>query len=165
MFDPDLIDDSMQAALAAITAACPQLAATGDAYRLGRMVDLTRDATLERMHDPDAGYSARPVEKASAADLSEELSAHEIDAWLDALPPRERVLALLLYASPLGDQRMAAAVGLPPAALAAGFQEAKSGLLKFFRADPDAVPDRSNPPAPRGGAMAYRWAERISRTC
>src|SRR5579864_8798459 len=158
VFDPDLIDDSMQDALAAITNACPQLAATGDAYRLGRVVDLARDATLQRMRDPEADYSDRQVEKATAADLSEELSAHEIDAWLDALPPRQRAVALFLYASRLSDRQMAEAVGLPPAALADGFLQAKTGLLKFFRADPDAVPSASDLPAPAGRAMAYSIA-------
>lgn len=156
VFDPDLIDDSTQDALAAITNACPQFAATGDAYRLGRVVDLARDATLQRMYDPEADYSDQQVEKATAADLSEELSAHEIDAWLDALPPRQRAVALFLYASRLGDRQMADAVGLPPAALDEGFQQAKTGLLKFFRAEPDAVPSASDPPA--GRAMAYSLA-------
>lgn len=158
VFDPDLIDDSMQDALAAITAACPQLAATGDPYRLGRAVDLARDATLQRMHGPEADYDDRQVEKATAADLSEELSAPEIDAWLDGLPPRQRALALFLYASHVGDEQMAAAVGLAPAALAGGFQEAKTGLLKFFRAEPDAVPAGRDPSERPGRAMSYSLA-------
>lgn len=158
LFDPDLIDDSMQDALAAITAACPQLAATDDAYRLGRAVDLARDATLNRLHDRGADYSDRQVEKATAADLSEELSAHEIDAWLDDLPPRQRALALFLYASHLSDQQMADAVGLPPSGLAAGFREVKDGLLKFFRAEPNAIPAVANPPDPSRPAMQYSLA-------
>lgn len=158
VFDPDLIDNSMQDALAAITASCSQLAATGDAYRLGRAVDLTRDATLQRLQNPEAGYSDRNVEKATAADLSEELSAYEIDAWLDGLPPRQRAVALLLYASHLSDQQMADAVGLAPAALDEGFHDAKTGLLKFFRAEPNALPAASKPPDPSGRAMAYSIA-------
>jgi DNA-directed RNA polymerase specialized sigma24 family protein len=157
-FDPDLIDDSMQDALVAITAACSQLAATDDAYRLGRAVDLARDATLKRMLDPDTDYSDRRVAEATAADLSEELSAPEIDAWLDGLPPRQRALALLLYAAHLRDEQMADAVGLSPAALAGGFREAKTGLLKFFRADPGAVPVSLDPPAPHRRAMEFSLA-------
>lgn len=158
VFDPDLIDDSMQDALAAITAACPQLAATEDAYRLGRVVDLARDATLRRMHEPAADYSDRQVEKATAADLSEELSAHEIDAWLDDLPPRQRALALFLYASHLSDQQMAGAVGLPLPALTAGFRDVKDGLLRFFRAEPDAIPAAADPLRPSRPAMQYSLA-------
>jgi hypothetical protein len=157
-FDPDLIDDSMQDALAAITAACPQLAAIDDAYRLGRAVDLARDATLKRMLDRHSDYSDRRVAEATAADLSEELSAPEIDAWLDSVPPRQRALALLLYASNLRDVQMADAVGLSPAALAGGFQEAKTGLLKFVRADPDAVPASPDPSAAHRRAMEFSLA-------
>ena len=51
--------------------------------RLGMAVELSRDATIRRLEDAKAGYSARQTEKATAADLSQELSAPEIDAWLD----------------------------------------------------------------------------------
>src|SRR5207248_10419184 len=103
-----------QDALGAITAACPQLAAIDDAHRLGKAVELARDATLKRLQAAGSGYSERQVDKATAADLSEELSAQEIDAWLDGLPPKQRAIALLLYASHLTQREMAAAVGLPP---------------------------------------------------
>jgi hypothetical protein len=155
VFDPDLIDDSIQDGLGALTAACKQFAATGEAYRLGRAVDLVRDATVKRLQDAKAGYSNRQIEKATAADLSEELSAQEIDAWLEALPARQRALALLLYAPRLSQQEMAAAVGLSPAALAAAFTGVKGDLLKFFRADSDGVPAPA--PAP-GSALEYRIA-------
>jgi hypothetical protein len=153
VFDPDLIDDSMQDALAAITEACPQIAVMGDAYRLGRAVDLARDATINRMQDGKAKYSDRQMEKATAADLSEELSAQEIDAWLDALPARRRALALLLYASGPSQRAMAEAVGMQPDGLATGFRGAKTDLLRFFRADSDGTP--APPPSP-GPAMQYR---------
>jgi hypothetical protein len=113
---------------------------------------------LVRLHDRNADYSDRNVEKATAADLSEELSAPEIDAWLNGLPPRQRTLALFLYASHLSEQQMADAVRLAPTALAEGFKEAKTGLLRFFRAEPDAVPVAADPPAPMGRAMAYSLA-------
>ena len=153
VFDPDLIDDSIQDALGAITEACPQIKAIDDAHRLGRAVELARDATIKRLQDGKAGYSDRQTEKATAADLSEELSAQEIDAWLEALPARQRTLALLLYASGLGPQEMADAVGLSPAGLPAGFRGVKTDLLKFFRAESDGVPA---PAARRGPAMQYR---------
>jgi DNA-directed RNA polymerase specialized sigma24 family protein len=115
IFSPDLIDDAVQDSLYAITGACRQLAATDDPHRLGRAVELARDATLKRMQDAKAGYNVRQTEKATAADLSQELSAPEIDAWLDALPARQRVLALLLYAAGQTPQEMADAAGLPVA--------------------------------------------------
>lgn len=159
VFDPDLIDDSMQDALAAITASCRELAALGDAYRLGRAVELARDATLRRLRDGEAAYSDAQVDNATAADLSEELSAPEIDAWLDALPPRRRALALLLYTPRPGEGAMAAAVGLQPAALAQGFRAAKTDLLRFFRAeaDGDATVGGDAPP-PRRPALEFRIA-------
>jgi DNA-directed RNA polymerase specialized sigma24 family protein len=151
VFDPDLIDDAIQDGLAAITAACPQIKATDDAHRLGRAVELARDATLKRLQDPKTDYSGRQIDKASAADLSEELSAQEIDAWLDALPPRRRAMALLQYASGFSRQEMAEALGLPQTGLDDGFRGVKTDLLKFFRAEADAMP-----PAATGPAMQYR---------
>jgi hypothetical protein len=150
-FSPDLIDDAVQDGLGALTEACPLLAATDDSYRLGRAVELARDATIKRLQDAKAGYSFRQTEKASAADLSQELSAPEIDAWLDALPVRQRVLALLLYASGLTRQEMADAVGLPVPALAAASHRVKTDLLKFFRAEADRAPPFPKPPGPATG--------------
>ncbi len=155
VFSPDLIDDSVQDALLDMIEACPEFAATEDAYRLGRAVDLIHDATTKRLQDAKAGYSDKQTEKATAADLSEELSAHEIDAWLDALPARQRALALLLYASGLTHQQMADAVGLPPSALAAAFGGVKDDLLKFFREESVGPPPPPIPPAP---AIEYREA-------
>ena len=158
VFDPDLIDDAMQDALAAITAACPDLAKTDDPHRLGKAVDLTRDATLKRMHDRESAYDGKQIEKATAADLSEELSAQEIDAWLDELPAKRRALALLLYATPVGNQRMADAVGIPAPSLAAGFHTVKTDLLKFFRAESDGVQVNASKPAQPSPALEFRLA-------
>ena len=155
VFSPDLIDDAVQDGLGAITEACPQLAATDDFRRLGRAVELARDATVKRLRDAKPGYSDRQTDKASAADLSEELSAPEIDAWLDALPARQRTLALLLYAAGLTRQEMADAVGLPVPALPAASHRVKTDLLKFFRAESDSTPP---PPVPPGQAIRYREA-------
>jgi DNA-directed RNA polymerase specialized sigma24 family protein len=159
MFDPDLIDDSVQDALGAITAACPQFAKTDDAHRLGKAVELARDATSKRLQDGRAGYDGRQIDKATAADLSEELSAQEIDAWLDGLPAKQRAIALLLYASHLTQQEMASAVGLPPPGLAAGFRGVKTDLLKFFRAESDSAPAApASAPRPPASTMEYRVA-------
>jgi DNA-directed RNA polymerase specialized sigma24 family protein len=158
-FSPDLIDDAVQDGLGAISQACRQIAATDDFHRLGRAVQLVRDATLKRLRENKSGYSNRQTEKATAADLSEELSAPEIDAWLDGLPVRQRVLALLLYAAGLTQQEMADAVGLPVPALPAASNRVKGDLLKFFRAETDSTPAPSAAPGPASGpAIRYREA-------
>ena len=87
--------------------------------------------------------------------MSEELSAPEIDAWLDGLPARQRVLALLLYAAGLTQQEMAEAVGLPVPALPSASHRVKTDLLKFFRAETDSAPP---PPVAPGQAIRYREA-------
>jgi hypothetical protein len=155
VFSPDLIDDAVQDGLGATLAACPTIAKTADAERLGMVVGLIRDATVKRLQDADARYSEEQTEKASAADLSEELSAPEIDAWLDALAARQRALALALYASDVTHDEIADAVGLPPGGLADALHGVKGDLLNFFRADWEAaVP----PPIPAGPAMEYHEA-------
>lgn len=158
VFSPDLIDDAIQDALAAMLEACPQLAAASAAGRLGRAVELARDATIDRLRDANSGYSGKQTEKASAADLSEELSAQEIDAWLDALPARQRALALLLYAPELTDNEMADAVGLPPPALAVALRGVKASLLKFFRAESNNAPPPAIPPRPAAETPEAGWA-------
>lgn len=159
VFSPDLIDDAVQDGLGALSHACQQLAATDDFHRLGKAVELIRDATVKRLRDAKTGYSFRQTEKATAADLSEELSAPEIDAWLEGLPARQRVLALLLYAAGLTQQEMADAVGLPVPALASASHRVKGDLLKFFRAEADSAPPPSTPPGPAPGpAIRYREA-------
>ena len=163
VFSPDLIDDAVQEALGALIDGCPKFAAAPGPQRLGMAVELIADATIQRLHDAKAHskahskahYSNRQTEKATAADLSEELSSREIDTWLDALPARERTLALFLYASDLSRQQVAAATGLPPRAVADGFGKAKSDLLKYYREAWDVAPP---PPIPAGPAMEYREA-------
>lgn len=150
VFSPDLIDDAVQDALGAMLDACPQIAKTKDAERLGTVIELIRDATISRLQDEDAGYSDKQTEKATAADLSEELSAPEIDSWLDALTARQRALALFLYASEPTQDEIADAIGLPPDAVAAASRGVKDDLLKFFRADWTAAP-----PAPRDRAIQH----------
>ena len=155
VFSPDLIDDAMQDAVANMVSACPKIKTTPDARRLSLIVDMTRDATVKRMQDKAADYSERETEQASAADLSEELSAPEIDAWLEALPPRRRALALFLYASNLKPKDVADAVGLPEAAVAPEFRGVKGDLLRFFRAEVTTAPP---PPIPGAPGMEYRVA-------
>ena len=160
VFSPDLIDDAVQESLAAITAACPQIAATEDGQRLGMVVALISEVTLRHLPDgkaklKDKAASDAQTEKASAADLSEELSAPEIDAWLAALPARQRALAAFLYASDVGNNTVADAVGLPPAALAAASRGVKSNLLRFFRSDWDAP---TPPPVPDAPAIEFSEA-------
>ncbi|HEX3860273.1 MAG TPA: hypothetical protein VHY35_01110 [Stellaceae bacterium] len=155
VFSPDLIDDSVQDAVSAMMQACPKIRAINDAQRLGMAVELIRDATLKRMRDPKAHYSEKETEQATAADLSQELSAPEIDAWLDGLPPRQRSLALFLYASDVSRQEVAEAVGVPQAALVPEFSSVKGDLLKFFRSETNVAPP---PPSPSGPPMEYRVA-------
>jgi len=156
VFSPDLIDDAVQDALGAMIEACPKIAVTDDVQRLGMAVELSRDATIRRLEDAKAGYSARQTEKATAADLSQELSAPEIDAWLEALPARQRTLALLLYASAVKPEEMTEAVGIGRSGLDAAFRGAKANLLKFFRAESDSAP--LPPPVPPAPAIEFRVA-------
>lgn len=155
IFSPDLIDDAVQDSLGELLAACQKIAGTDDAHRLGIAVNLIRDATSKRIQDTNAGYSSQQTERATAADLSQELSAPEIDAWLDALPARQRALALFLYASDLSRAEIADAIGLPIGVLPTAFREVKADLLKFFRQEWEAAPP---PPTPGGQAIEYREA-------
>ena len=134
VFSPDLIDDAAQDGLGAMIDACPQIAKMPDAERLGMVVALIRDATLRRMQDANTGYGEAQTAKATAADLSEELSAPEIDAWLDALPARQRALALSLYASDATHDEITDAVGLPPDGL--------TGAARCQRRPPELLPRR-----------------------
>jgi len=94
------------------------------------------------------------MDKMTAADLSEELSSQEIDQWLNALPPRQRAMALFLYASDLTPRDIAAAVGEPAGSLTRQFAATKADLLKFFRDEYDALPGSAND----GPSMQYREA-------
>lgn len=155
VFSPDLIDDSMQDGLGAMIEACPKIAAADAPQRLGMAVELIRDATVKRLQDNKAGYGDKQTLKATAADLSQELSAPEIDAWLNALPARDRAVALLLYTSGVTREEMAASVGLSPATLDIGYRSVKGDLLKFFREEWSSAPP---PPIPSAPAMEYREA-------
>jgi DNA-directed RNA polymerase specialized sigma24 family protein len=164
-FSPDVIDDAVQDALGAVTAACPQMTAADRAQRLGMAVALIRAATIKRLQEPKARRpkTRRPktrndkAARATAADLSEELSSQEIDSWLDALPARERAAALFLYASDVTDKEIAAALGLSPRGLAARFRDARRELLQFYREDWNNPPPPPIPPPPadefRGAGM------------
>jgi hypothetical protein len=143
----------VQDALGAIMSACAKITEVGDAHRLGIAVDLIRDATIKRIGQP--GYGSQQTDGATAADVSQELSAQEIDAWLDALPARQRALALFLYASDVNTAEIAGAVGLPSAGLPAAFRGVKADLLKFFRQDWQALP---LPAAPATPSIQYREA-------
>jgi DNA-directed RNA polymerase specialized sigma24 family protein len=156
VFSPDLIDDAVQDGLGELLANCARLAGTDDPLRLGMAVELIRNATYKRLADADAGYSSAQTEKATAADLSQELSSPEIDAWLGALPPRQRTLALFLYASGLSRDEIAQAAGLPPHGVSTGFREVKANLLKFYRQEWESPPP---PPLPRSPALEYREAD------
>ncbi len=155
LFSPDLIDDSIQDALDDMIGACTKIAATADIDRLGMVVEMIRAATIKRLQDPEKRYSETQTQKATAADLSEELSSSEIDSWLGALPARQRALALFLYASDVTPKEIADAVGLPPAALPIAFRNVKANLLRFFRAQWDTV---APPPIPAPPAMQYSVA-------
>ena len=152
VFSPDLIDDAVQEATEAIAAACPKIAATDDPRRLGMIVDIAGDVTRRLLREPGQKYEAGQLDSATAADLSEELSSNEIDAWLDSLPPRQRAVALFLYASDVGEAEIAAAVGVPRSVLAQASAATKANLMTFFRQEPPPPPpDRS-----AGPSMAYR---------
>jgi DNA-directed RNA polymerase specialized sigma24 family protein len=135
VFSPDLIDDAVQEASAAIQAACPNILATDDPHRLGLVIDIARETTTRLLGDKSRGYSPQQLEKATAADLSEELSTPEIDAWLDGLPPQQRAVALFLYASDVRQADVAAAVGLPASSVSRAIDTTKVNLLQFFRDD------------------------------
>jgi hypothetical protein len=157
-FAADVIDDAEQDALDALLKDCSQITATDEAHRLGIAIDAIREATLKVMVDhrrPD--YRAqRSFDTATAADLSEELTSEEIDAWLDGLSPRERAFAVFLYASDVNAQEIADAVGVPVEVLNRDVAMTKIKLLSYFR-------EEDNPPAPGmrniGPAIQYRLAD------
>ena len=73
LFSPDLIDDAVQDSTARILEACPRLAGIDDAHRVGIVVGIVRDTTLKLLTDPQHEYSQDQLDKATAADLSQEL--------------------------------------------------------------------------------------------
>jgi DNA-directed RNA polymerase specialized sigma24 family protein len=150
----DLIDEAAQDSLDALLAACPQLAATDRPHRLGVAIAVIRDATVKRMEENEPRRNLRLLAKATAADLSEELTSREIDAWLDGLTPPERALALFLYASDVTAQEIAEAVGVARPAMVKGVAASKSKLLWFFRQREDGTPA----PFTSAPAIEYRQA-------
>jgi DNA-directed RNA polymerase specialized sigma24 family protein len=154
VFSPDLIDDAVQEASAAIEAACPKILATDDPHRLGMVIEIARDITSKLLRDTSRDYSPQQLEKATAADLSQELSTPEIDAWLDGLPPRQRAVALFLYASDVQPSDVAAAIGLPADSMGRAVATTKINLLQFFRDDADsAIPTAAGLPSVRPAAV------------
>jgi len=103
------------------------------------VIEIARDITSKLLRDTSRDYSPQQLEKATAADLSQELSTPEIDAWLDGLPPRQRAVALFLYASDVQPSEVAAATGLPPDSVGRAVDTTKINLLQFFRDDADSA--------------------------
>jgi DNA-directed RNA polymerase specialized sigma24 family protein len=160
---PDIIDDAVQDSLDGMIEDCPELTEADESKRVTMAIEMIADATTKVLEeakqaqatgDKDNPYMKRSAEKATAADLSQELSSHEIDQWLEAMPPRQRALSLFLYASDVTPQEIAAATGEPAAALTRQFNASKADLMRIFReewAEPAAGP-RTAP------AMQYRTA-------
>ena len=151
VFSPDLIDDAVQEVSQAIVEACPKIAETDDAHRLGVVVGIVHDTTRRLLADGSRRYEPRQLDDATAADLSEELSSQEIDAWLDGLPPRQRALALFLYASDVREAEIASAIGLSVIALPRAVAATKTDLLTFFRQE---LPDTTQ--SAERASMQYR---------
>jgi len=141
-FQPDLVDDAVQASLDALIEECPEFAASEQSKRLNMAIEIISDQTTKALathRDADKDKVLRKqVERMTAADLSQELSSQEIDQWLDSLPPRERALTLFLY-SDVTPRDIAAAIGEPPGALARQFTASKTDLLRVFREERDAL--------------------------
>ncbi|HEX3883066.1 MAG TPA: hypothetical protein VHW66_10435 [Stellaceae bacterium] len=172
------IDDIVQDALDALIKACPRIVATDRAHRLGVVIDAIQDLATRRMAErrqpgrgdatgmagegpPESAEDRRiqrragaPLGKPSAADLSQELTSAEIDAWLDALPPLERALALFQFASDVTPKDIADALGIAPPALRKDVAATKTSLLGFFREQEDGSAGGGAPAPP----IQYREA-------
>jgi hypothetical protein len=160
-FAADVIDDAEQDGLDALIKQCPRLAATDANQRLGIAIDAIREATLKVMEEhqrPDY-HMPRSFENATAADLSEELTSEEIDAWLDGLSPQERALAVFLYASDVSSQQIADAVGIPISSLNRDFALTKTKLLSYLREDDGIAPAPGGRDREYGPAVQYRFAD------
>ncbi|MBV9861391.1 MAG: sigma-70 family RNA polymerase sigma factor [Alphaproteobacteria bacterium] len=159
VYSPDLVDDAVQNSVVALLQNCPRIVAIDDAHRLGLAIEIVRDETTKLIRDGNKSYSGTEMDKATAADLSEELSSREIDAWLDGLNPQQRALAIFLYNSEVSPDQVAAAVGVPPGAISREIGETKTNLLRFFREDADAQAER-----PRAGPpIEYRFRSQGER--
>ncbi|HVC51300.1 MAG TPA: hypothetical protein VND87_04695 [Stellaceae bacterium] len=176
-----LVDEAVQDALDNMIKDCLGLAKTAPPDLLGAAIDIIQRATLARAQEreepgraggpPAAEETAaerseqhtrreinrhlrRPLGRPTAADLSEELTPWEIDAWLDGLSPRERALALFQYASDVTPQEVADAVGISLAALKRNSTIPRKNLLWYFREDEDSTPALPD----TGPAIQYREA-------
>jgi len=154
----ELVGGAAEDAVSGLIAACPRLLAAAERQRLGIAIEVIRDATRQRIAQgkeaPTRRLAARMPGRKTAADLSEALTPHEVDAWLDGLPPRQRALALFLYASDVTAKEEAEALGLPLAAVSAGAARSRQGMLSYFRDGEDgaATLARTRKAAPDGAA-------------
>lgn len=172
-FTASEIDDTVQDGLDTLLRDCPRIEATDRAHRLGLVIDTIQALALRRIEDRgrSAGRADRdgpplsreerrlargaqkPLGAPNAADLSQELTSAEIDAWLDGLPPMQRALALFQYASDVTPPEEEAALGIMPTVLRKDSTAAKTNLMTFFHEDEDAAPNAA-PSQP----MQYRVA-------
>lgn len=141
VYSPDVVDAAVQNSALAIKQSCPRLAATDDPHKLGTAIAIVQEETVKLIHAGKADHPTPDMAKASAADLSQELSSHEIDTWLDGLDPQQRALAVFLYASNVSREDIAMAIGLPPAAVSREMGETKTNLLRFFSEDSEGGVD------------------------
>lgn len=168
-FTASEIDDTVQDGLDQLLRDCPRIEATDRAHRLGLVIEAIQALALQRIEarkhrpsraerlaagegDPQspplsreerrlARRAAKPLGTPNAADLSQELTSAEIDAWLDGLPPMQRALALFQYASDVTPQDEEAALGIAPLALRKDATAAKTNLMSFFHEDEEAAPN------------------------
>lgn len=160
-FTASEIDDIVQDGVDRLLRDCPRIEATDRAQRLGLVIEtvqaLAARTIAERRHpraaaDADGGpqsleerrlarRAAKPLGTPNAADLSQELTSSEIDAWLDGLPPLQRALALFQYASDVTRPEEEAALGIAPMALRKDSTAAKTNLMTYFHEDEEAAPN------------------------
>lgn len=161
-FAPRLIDDAIQDSLGTLMGACPQLTAAEPGKRLNLAIDMVGETTTKLLHSGRPAEGRRPgrkeigkdTGKTTAADLSQQLSSQEIDAWLSSLPPRQRAAALFLYASDVTPNEVAAAIGESPGAIARQSAGGKADLMSVFRVERA----EASAAAPSGPALQYREA-------
>ncbi|HEX5320839.1 MAG TPA: hypothetical protein VFW46_16895 [Stellaceae bacterium] len=160
-FTADQIDDAVQDALDGLIKDCKRIVAADRSRRLGMVIEAIQAMTLQRMGErrrpaprlvsesPDERKLLRrankPLGKPTAADLSQELTAAEIDAWLDGLPPLQRALALFQYASDVTPREVAGALGIEPLAFKRDTAASRNSLMSYFREQEDGIVN--NPPA------------------
>src|SRR5579885_559312 len=130
----ELVGGAAEDAVSGLIAACPRLLAAAEPQRLA--IEVIRDATRQRIAQakeaPTHRLAARMPGRKTAADLSEALTPHEVDAWLDGLAP-------FLYASDVTAKEEAEALGLPLAAVSAGTARSRQGMLSYFRDGEDGA--------------------------